>query len=362
MIKANNKTGDTEIPVEYVVNGETVLTESIYIGVGENICYISPDELTDKDGNRLKVNVGEGLDLGNCGIQTHQLTVTGGENKDEILDTTLGEDEFRYRVEYNPDAWKSSLSEGESGLPVLTRTAFYGTSVKVIAEKKVQNEEGESDWEEVNQAYYWFDDVHYDMDFKYSYGDRNNARIYTDKDLTLTLQTEPELDLSNKIFNVDWKVYRYNEEGEEVDASDLVTIKKSGTTAVLKANADHSADYFQVEAVVTVDGKMIAQCDNEIRIQDSVYSLTGNPEYRRILKGEYLRYNKDDSGKIRMVLYEEDGSCPEGKTTEVQVTDIKLSESGIFEKVEKDDRTEIHAVKPGIVEVTFSLEDKDGKN
>lgn len=361
VIKANNKTGDTEIPVEYVVNGETVLTESIYIGVGENICYISPDELTDKDGNRLNVNVGERLDLGNCGIQTHQLTVTDGENKDEILDTTLGKDEFRYRVEYNQDAWKSSLPEGQSGLPVLTRTAFYETSVKVIAERKLQNEEGESDWEEVNQAYYWFDDVHYDMDFKYSYGDRNNARIYTDKDLTLTLQTEPELDLSNKIFNVDWKVYRYNEEGEEVDASDLVTIKKSGTTAVLKANADHSADYFQVEAVVTVDGKMIAQCDNEIRIQDSVYSLTGNPEYRRILKGEYLRYNKDDSGKIRMVLYEEDGSCPEGKTTEVQVTDIKLSESGIFEKVEKDDRTEIHAVKPGIVEVTFSLEDKDGK-
>ena len=361
MIKANNKTGDTEIPVEFVVNGETVLTENIHIGVEENICYISPDELTDKDGNRLNVNVGERLDLGNCGIQTHQLTVTDGENKDEILDTTLGKDEFRYRVEYNQDAWKSSLPEGQSGLPVLTRTAFYETSVKVIAERKLQNEEGESDWEEVNQAYYWFDDVHYDMDFKYSYGDRNNARIYTDKDLTLTLQTEPELDLSNKIFNVDWKVYRYNEEGEEVDASDLVTIKKSGTTAVLKANADHSADYFQVKAVVTVDGKMIAQCDNKIRIQDSVYSLTGNPEYRRMLKGGYLRYNKDDSGKIWMELYEEDGSCPEGKTTDVLVTDIKLSESGSFEKVEKDDRTEIHAVKPGIVEVTFSLEDKDGK-
>ena len=361
VIKANNKTGDTEIPVEFVVNGETVLTESIHIGVGENICYISPDELTDKDGNRLNVNVGERLDLGNCGIQTHQLTVTGGENKDEILDTTLGKDEFRYRVEYNPDAWKSSLPEGESGLPVLTRTAFYETSVKVIAERKVQNEEGESDWEEVNQVNYWFDDVCYDMEFEYSYGDRDNARIYTDKDLTLTLQTEPELDLSNKIFNVDWKVYRYNEAGERVDASDIVTIKKSGTKAVLKANADHSADYFQVEAVVTVDGKMIAQCDNEIRIQDSVYSLTGNPEYRRMLKGGYLRYSKDDSGKIWMVLYEEDGSCPEGKTTEVQVTDIKLSESGIFEKVEKDDRTEIHAVNPGIVEVTFSLEDKDGK-
>lgn len=267
VIKANNKTGDTEIPVEYVVNGETVLTENIHIGVEENICYISPDELTDKDGNRLNVNVGEGLDLGNCGIQTHQLTVTDGENKDEILDTTLGKDEFRYRVEYNQDAWKSSLPEGQSGLPVLTRTAFYETSVKVIAERKLQNEEGESDWEEVNQAYYWFDDVHYDMDFKYSYGDRNNARIYTDKDLTLTLQTEPELDLSNKIFNVDWNVYRDNEAGERVDASDLVTIIKSGTKAVLKANADHSADYFQVEAVVTVDGKMIARCENEIRIQ-----------------------------------------------------------------------------------------------
>ncbi len=63
MIKANNKTGDTEIPVEFVVNGETVLTENIHIGVEENICYISPDELTDKDGNRLNVNVGEGLDL-----------------------------------------------------------------------------------------------------------------------------------------------------------------------------------------------------------------------------------------------------------------------------------------------------------
>ena len=361
VIKANSKTGETEIPVEFVVNGETVLTEKIYIGVEENFCYISPDELTGKDGEHLKINVGESLDLSQCGIETHQLIVTGGENKDEILYTTLGKDEFRYRVEYNQDAWKSSLPEGVSGLPVLTRTAFYGTSVKVIAERKLQNEEGESDWEEISQKEYGFDGVYYDMDFEYSYGDRDNARIYTDKDLTLTLQTEPELDLSNKIFNVDWKVYRYNEEGEEVDASDLVTIKKSGTTAVLKANADHSADYFQVKAVVTVDGKMIAQCDNKIRIQDSVYSLTGNPEYRRMLKGGYLRYNKDDSGKIWMELYEEDGSCPEGKTTDVQVTDIKLSESGSFEKVEKDDRTEIHAVKPGIVEVTFSLEDKDGK-
>lgn len=44
--------------------------------------------------------------------------------------------------------------------------------MKVIAEKKVQNEEGESDWEEVNQIDYGFDDVYYDMGFEYSYGDR----------------------------------------------------------------------------------------------------------------------------------------------------------------------------------------------
>lgn len=360
MIKANNKTGDTEIPVEFVVNGETVLTENIHIGVEENICYISPDELTDKDGNRLNVKVGERLDLGNCGIQTHQLTVTDGENKDEILDTTLGKDEFRYRVEYNQDAWKSSLTESESGLPVLTRTAFYETSVKVIAERKLQNEEGESDWEEVSRKEYWFDDIYYDMDFGYSYGDRDNARVYTDKELTLTLQIEPKLDLSNEMFDVEWNVYRYDE-GKRLDASDLVTLDGSKDKAVLKAKPGHNGEYFQVEAVVTADEKIIAQYDREIRIQDPVYWLDENQDYMRILKGGHFGYAKDDSGKIWMTLYEENGNCPDGKKTKVQVKDMTFSESDIFEKVEKADRIDIHAVNLGTVKLTLSLADEDGK-
>ena len=361
VIKANSKTGETEIPVEFVVNGETVLTENIHIGVEKDICYISPAELTDEDGNRLNVNVGEPLDLNQYGIETHQLTVSEGENKDEILDKTLGEDEFRYRVEYDKNAWNSSLSDDESGLPVLTRTAFYETPVIVIAEKKFQSEEGESDWEEVNRKEYWFDGVYYDMDFEYSYGDRDNARVYTDKELTLTLQTQPKLDLSNKMFDVEWNVYRYNEAGEQVDASDLVTIEKSGTKAVLKANPDYSGEYFQIEAVVTVDGKTIAQCGNEIRIQDPVRWLDETQDYMRILKGAYFGYAKDDLGKIWMRLYEENGNYPEGKTTKVHVTDMTLSESGAFEKVERDDRIDIHAVNLGIDDLTVSLEDEDGK-
>lgn len=361
MIKANNKTGDTEIPVEFVVNGETVLTENIHIGVGENICYISPDELTDKDGNRLNVSVGESLDLSQCGIETHQLTVSEGENKDEILDTTLGEDEFRYRVEYNEDAWKSSLKDDESGLPVLTRTAFYETPVTVIAEKKSQSEEGESDWEEVSRKEYWFDDIYYDMDFGYSYGDRDNARVYTDKELTLTLQIEPKLDLSNEMFDVEWNVYRYDDEGKRLDASDLVTLDGSKDKAVLKAKPGHNGEYFQVEAVVTADEKIIAQYDREIRIQDPVYCLDENQDYMRILKGGYLGYAKDDLGKIWMTLYEENGSCPDGKKTNVQVTDMIFSKPGIFEKVEKDDSIDIRAVNLGTVELTLSLADEDGK-
>ena len=70
LIKANNKTGSTVIPVEFVVNGEVVFTGSVEIGVERDVHYISPEELKDKDGNRLNVNVGETLNLSDCGITT----------------------------------------------------------------------------------------------------------------------------------------------------------------------------------------------------------------------------------------------------------------------------------------------------
>ena len=356
LIKANNITGNTTIPVEFVVNGEVIFTGSVWIGVESDVHYISPEEFKDKDGNRLNVNVGETLNLSDCGITTQHLDADGNTE-------TVPEDSIRYRVTWDKNAWDSSLKEGEYGLPKLTRTATYGTSIRVIAEKKFTDEDGNERWEDVNEKDYWFDDVYYDMGFAYGYGAEYDARVYTDKELTLTLQTEQKIDFSRDVIDVNWDVYRYNENGERISAEDIVDVKeKSKTRLSLIGKEGHNDENFWVEAVVTVDGKHICECTNELRVQEPVRYLIGESIYQQILNtpNSYAFYNKNDSGEIWMELYEENGECPDGKRTQVKVTDIEISDSSVLKKVEKEDRTELRPLKNGEAEITFSLKDKDG--
>lgn len=355
LIKANNKTGSTVIPVEFVVNGEVVFTGSVEIGVERDVHYISPEELKDKDGNRLNVNVGETLNLSDCGITTKHLDADGNIE-------TVPEDSIRYRAIWDENAWDSSLKEGEYGLPKLRRTATYGTSIKVIAERKFSDKDGNERWEDVNEKDYWFDDVYYDMDFKYSYGAEYDARVYTDKELTLTLQTEPRIDFSKDGIDVKWDVYRYNENGERISAKDIVDVKESKTRLSLIGKEGCNDENFWVEAVVTVDGKHICGCTNELRVQEPVRYLSGENSYQQILNtpNSYVFYDKDDSGKIWMELYEENGEYPDGKRTRVEVADIEISDPSVLEKVDEKDRTELRPLKNGDADVIFYLKDKDG--
>lgn len=356
LIRANNKTGNTTIPVEFVVNGEVVFTGSVWIGVERDIHYISPEEFKDEEGNRLNVNVGESLDLNNCGITTQHLDADGNIE-------TVPEDSIRYRAIWDENAWDSSLEEGEYGLPKLTRTATYRTSIKVIAEKKFTDEDGNERWEDVNEKDYWFDDVYYDMKFEYSYGAEYDARVYTDKELTLTLQTEQGIDFSSDVMDIKWVVYRYDENGERISAEDIVDVKeKSKTRLSLIGKEGHNDENFWVEAVVTVDGKHICGCTNEFRVQEPVRYLSGENSYQQILNtpNSYVFYDKDDSGKIWMELYEENGKYPDGKRTRVEVADIRISDTSVLEKVDEKDGTKLRPLKNGNADVIFYLKDKDG--
>ena len=355
-IKAKNRSGETEIPVNFVVNGETVVTENIRINVQENICYISPGELTDEDGNRLNVNVGESLDLSNCGIKTWFMDSTTGKKEE------ASKDEIRYLVEYDENQW-SVIDSGKNGLPILRRKTIWEASIDISVETKHWNdEENKWEWEVSNTRNYVFSDVSCNLNFAYSYGNESDC-VYTDKGLSLTLETE-ELNLSEDAYKIEWNVYRYNDKGERISASDIVnSSEESGTKLNLTGIKGHNDEAFWVEAVVKVDGQEVGGCENQFWVQEPVRYLINEDSYQQILNtsNSYAFYDKNDSGKIWMELYEKNGEYPNGKRTDVKVADIEVLNTSVLEKVEKEDRTELRPLKLGETEVVFSLEDKDGK-
>lgn len=355
-IKAKNRSGETEIPVNFVVNGETVVTKNIRINVQENICYISPGELTDEDGNRLNVNVGESLDLSNCGIKTWFMDSTTGKKEE------ASEDEIRYLVEYDENQW-SIIGSGKNGLPILRRKTIWEASIDISVETKHWNdEENKWEWEVSNTRNYVFSDVSCNLNFAYSYGNESDC-VYTDKGLSLTLETE-ELKLSEDAYEIEWNVYRYNDKGERISALDIVNRSKESKTKLnLTGIKGHNDEAFWVEAVVKVDGQEVGGCENQFWVQEPVRYLINEDSYQQILNtsNSYAFYDKNDSGEIWMELYEKNGEYPNGKRTDVKVTDITILETSVLEKAEEEDRTELRPLKLGETEVVFSLEDKDGK-
>ena len=357
-IKTNkkNQRGYTEIPIEFVVNGETVCSEIVYVNVENDIHYITPSELKDENGDNIKVNVGQSIDFSKCNIATYHI------GSGETESSKVPEDEILYRVEYDPNAWSSDLPEGkEYGLPVLKRTATYGNSVDVLAYRKFTEGDNEPYYEEVGRTSYWFDDVSTELEFTYSYGSEENARVYTDGELTLSLE-DSLLNLSDEMYKVEWSVYRM-EDGERIDdVSDIVSFEKTKTQITLDAKSGHDGERFNVEAVVKIGEKIIASCINEIRIQEPIYYLDGIESYQRILndKNYGFVFSKDESGKVWRELYEENGANPDGKITRVLVKNIVVGDEDVIKKTDESDRIELHPENAGTTTLTFEIEDENG--
>lgn len=61
VVKSGSKAGDITIPVEVLVDGKTVATEWIWVGISEYV--IEPEDYSDEDGNTINPKVGEQLDI-----------------------------------------------------------------------------------------------------------------------------------------------------------------------------------------------------------------------------------------------------------------------------------------------------------
>lgn len=357
-IKTNkkNQRGYTEIPIEFVVNGETVCSEIVYVNVENDIHYITPSELKDENGDNINVNVGQSIDFSKCNIATYHI------GSGETESSKVPKEEILYRVEYDPNAWSSDLPEEEEyGLPVLKRTATYGNSVDVIAYRKFTEGDNEPYYEEVGRTSYWFDDVSTELEFTYSYGSEENARVYTDGELTLSLK-DSRLNLSDEMYDVNWSVYRM-EDGERIEnVSDIVNVGETRTRITLKAKSGHDGERFHVEAVVKIGEKIIASCINEIRIQEPIYYLDGIESYQQILndKNYGFVFSKDESGKVWRELYEENGANPDGKITRVLVKNIVVDNEDVIKKTDESDRIELHPENAGTTTLTFEIEDENG--
>ena len=143
--------------------------------------------------------------------------------------------QFRYRMEYDSDAWVAEgPSEGEEngkliGLRTLRRIKNGEAPVRIILEEYVEDEEnGEWKWEERIGRDYWFFEADYMPALSFYYGNSETCDpyIYTEgKGLTLTfgsiaselLKASENSEEGGKVYRLEWNVYGWNENGEQTE-------------------------------------------------------------------------------------------------------------------------------------------------
>lgn len=361
-VTAKDMEGDTEIPVSYLLDGEVVGKEWIYISVYNEFWTVEPSYL-QKDGKDFQPLVGETIDFSEMNIQT---LFWNKDQKDGQPET-----EVQYRVEYDPNAWElvsdNEKVDGEDGvvegLPILRRLESWGSEIRVIAEKNFA-EEGEDDrWEEVARRCYWFNDYNYQTEFTYRMGDYdlNYGRIYTDgQELNISLAIDPEL--TDKA-EVEW--YLRNEEGNRLDSEEVALKTDSehplqATVSYIGEEPDQrSLDGFILGAIVWEGEREVANPEEWIGIRDvdrdfmQIHQLL----YFTTDTMDEMKFGKDQT----WAFYREDSTAPNGEETEVIVTgvtecrddedkllDIKTTEDGIT-IIPKDKK------QPGDTEIELQL-------
>ena len=158
VVKSGSKAGDIKIPVEFLIDGKTVATKQIWVGISEYV--IEPEDYSDEDGNTINPKVGEQLDIKkdmNPQIVRYEngksVPVTG-DNYRIIIASETDEETGESWYDYDTESWKWIDVEGQE-LPILERTDAFSTTFKLTAQVKDENGE----WQKLVDREYYFDDV-----------------------------------------------------------------------------------------------------------------------------------------------------------------------------------------------------------
>ena len=169
VVKSGSKAGDITIPVEVLVDGKTVATEWIWVGISEYV--IEPEDYSDEDGNTINPKVGEQLDIKKdmdpqiVRYENGKSVPVTGDNYRIIIDSWRDDETGETEYDYDTDGWKWIDVEGQE-LPILERTASFSTIFTLTAQVKDEN----GQWQKLVDHQYYFAGV-------FDGGETNEARL-----------------------------------------------------------------------------------------------------------------------------------------------------------------------------------------
>lgn len=158
VVKSGSKAGDITIPVEVLVDGKTVATE--WIGVGINEYVIMPESVTDADGNVFNPKVGEKIDivkdmkpqLFRYEEGKNDLTPVNDDNIKIVIASYKDDETGKLQYDYDAEGWKWIEVSGQE-LPILERITEDNTNFALTAMEKDTNGE----WYQIARRDYQLD-------------------------------------------------------------------------------------------------------------------------------------------------------------------------------------------------------------
>ena len=169
VVKSGSKAGDITIPVEVLVDGKTVATEWIWVGISEYV--IEPEDYSDEDGNTINPKVGDQLDIKKdmdpqiVRYENGKSVPVTGDNYRIIINSWRDDETGETEYDYDTDGWKWIDVEGQE-LPILERTASFSTIFTLTAQVKDEN----GQWQKLVDHQYYFAGV-------FDGGETNEARL-----------------------------------------------------------------------------------------------------------------------------------------------------------------------------------------
>ena len=331
--------GDVWIPVRAIVNGAEVWAQDIHAVVTDTYYTLAVEW---NDGiQKDDLNLGETVDIA---PHLYEFSAATGARRE-----LTQEDGIFFRLEdVDENAWTQG-GTNTFGIPVLTRKGQWDTNFRLAAYR--ENPEDEENPEYLADYTCFFNELQFEPDFAYSYGSRENSRLYTDgSKLELALTTS--VPVTDEGFAVNWEVL---DEGGE-NPADYVTYtqsKEDQCVCSVEAAADSGAAGrgIRVRATIQYDGNPVDVTETWIEICDPVYRLDMFSEELGLLPDDWVEFPE------RQDVFIQDSEFPDGIRRPAVLKSVDSNDESIVTTAYKDGAWRVEAVSGGTATLTVAVEE-----
>lgn len=367
-VNAGQELGGTSILLKAFIPGtdeegnpisEEVASEEIPIDICNDFEIIQPGRI----GNLM---VGEELDLNEFYVSVFDSQEEGELKRGGI----------RFRFEYDENAWDERMPEVKEPedpeneiftYPILTRKSADETGLRVIAQERRADEEGNESWEDCGiDRDFWFDGLDYSMWFDEPRADDGyNIGIFEGEDYTLSLNNG--ILAGQKDVEIKWQAGTKKVEEEEdedsfqqrddfsfwkIDSENTSGIIINGTQLKEAENTLSEDEYIAVRATATVKGYEVSWIEAGLYVREERYDYENKVEDRQLLVDQSMWVDK------WMNCYVENSEYPDGADLTYTVTNVEVPEGSSCEVYpdENGNGWSIQARGVGETEVTVYYE------